>query len=219
MPGLGGARRPGRPRRRRAGPRPCRREWRGTSRTPRVFCAVTAVTTKVPNTPRAAKVRRSAATPAPAPESVPAMVRATFGVGLGASGWGRNRLRSRRGSYGQRQGARGFGRSPRPLSRKPVALGRRPVSEAGRGLRGSAVRGGYARCRARRPAHRLDHDGRLHELRAGRGPGPRSGARSLGLCLLRALQARPRGDALEVPVGALGVAVVLLAAARARSST
>ena len=68
------------------------------SRTPRVFCAVTAVTTKVPKTPWAAKVRRSAPTPAPAPESVPAMVRATFGAR--ASGRGRlaGRVRTRRRS-------------------------------------------------------------------------------------------------------------------------
>ena len=61
-----------------------------TSPTPTVFWAVTVVTTSVPNTPWAAKVRRSAATPAPPPESVPAIVRATFGVGVIAR---RRRLR------------------------------------------------------------------------------------------------------------------------------
>src|SRR5579875_65711 len=50
-----------------------------TAWTPTVFCAVTAVTAEVPKTPRAAKVLRSACRPAPAPESDPAMVRATGG--------------------------------------------------------------------------------------------------------------------------------------------
>ncbi len=44
------------------------------STTPRVFCAVIAVTTEVPCTPRAAKVRTSAWIPAPPPESDPAIV-------------------------------------------------------------------------------------------------------------------------------------------------
>ena len=42
---------------------------------PCVFCSVTAVTAEAPNTPRAAKVFRSAWMPAPPPESEPAMVR------------------------------------------------------------------------------------------------------------------------------------------------
>lgn len=81
------------------------------SRTPRVFCAVTAVTTSVPNTPRAQKVRRSAARPAPPPESLPAMVRATFGVELicvGTTG----RHESRRRSYGQGVGTVFLGPGP-----------------------------------------------------------------------------------------------------------
>src|SRR5204863_7423592 len=45
--------------------------------TPSVFWAVTAVTATVPHTPWASNVLRSAATPAPPPESVPAMVSAT----------------------------------------------------------------------------------------------------------------------------------------------
>src|SRR5256885_12094227 len=60
--------------------------WRVTSsagnacqaRTSTVFCAVTAVTTLVPNTPNWGNVFRSAWMPAPPPESEPAMVRATF---------------------------------------------------------------------------------------------------------------------------------------------
>ena len=52
---------------------------RATPRTSAVFCAVTAVTTLVPNTPRAAKVFRSAWSPAPPPESEPAIVMATGG--------------------------------------------------------------------------------------------------------------------------------------------
>ena len=50
-----------------------------TPRTAVVFWAVTAVRTLVPNTPRAAKVFRSAWMPAPPPESEPAMVMATGG--------------------------------------------------------------------------------------------------------------------------------------------
>src|SRR5918993_34480 len=46
-----------------------------TSVTPCVFCAVTAVIALVPYTPSAANVLRSAWMPAPAPESLPAMVR------------------------------------------------------------------------------------------------------------------------------------------------
>ena len=45
-----------------------------------VFCAVTAVIAERPYTPCAAKVFRSAWIPAPAPESDPAMVRATGGT-------------------------------------------------------------------------------------------------------------------------------------------
>ena len=48
--------------------------------TPSEFCTVTAVTATQPCTPQAAKVRRSAATPAPPPESVPAMVITRGGV-------------------------------------------------------------------------------------------------------------------------------------------
>ena len=51
-----------------------------TAGTPTVFCTVTAVTATQPCTPHAAKVRRSAATPAPPPESVPAIVSARGGV-------------------------------------------------------------------------------------------------------------------------------------------
>ena len=50
------------------------------SRTPRVFCDVTAVTAVAPYTPIAAKVLRSAWIPAPPPLSLPAMLR-TFGIG------------------------------------------------------------------------------------------------------------------------------------------
>ncbi len=42
--------------------------------TPSVFCTVTAVTATQPCAPQAAMARRSAATPAPPPESVPAIV-------------------------------------------------------------------------------------------------------------------------------------------------
>ena len=49
------------------------------SRTPVVFCAVTDVIAQVPCTPRAAKVFKSAAIPAPPPESEPAIV-ITIGV-------------------------------------------------------------------------------------------------------------------------------------------
>src|SRR5207247_9433403 len=53
------------------------------ARTPTVFCAVTAVTTLVPNTPNWWNVFRSAWSPAPPPESEPAIVRAIFtGAGL-----------------------------------------------------------------------------------------------------------------------------------------
>ena len=51
-----------------------------TSRTSLVFCAVTAVTAVVANTPRAAIVLMSAWMPAPDPESDPAMVRTTGGL-------------------------------------------------------------------------------------------------------------------------------------------
>src|ERR1700722_6531935 len=44
--------------------------------TPRVFCAVSAVTTEAPKTPSAAKLLRSAWMPAPPDESEPAMVSA-----------------------------------------------------------------------------------------------------------------------------------------------
>src|SRR5690606_28122662 len=46
------------------------------SRTPTVFCAVIAVMTLVPNTPKRWKVLRSAWMPAPPPESEPGMVSA-----------------------------------------------------------------------------------------------------------------------------------------------
>src|SRR4051812_43035161 len=46
--------------------------------TPRVFCAVMAVIALVPNTPCAANVFRSAWMPAPPPESLPAIVSASF---------------------------------------------------------------------------------------------------------------------------------------------
>ena len=45
--------------------------------TPRVFCAVTAVTTLAANAPVASIVFRSACIPAPPPESLPATVSAT----------------------------------------------------------------------------------------------------------------------------------------------
>ena len=48
--------------------------------TPSEFCTVTAVTATQPCTPHAANVRRSAATPAPPPESVPAIVSTRGGV-------------------------------------------------------------------------------------------------------------------------------------------
>ena len=48
--------------------------------TPTEFCTVTAVTATQPCTPHAARVRRSAATPAPPPESVPAIVMTRGGV-------------------------------------------------------------------------------------------------------------------------------------------
>ena len=51
-----------------------------TASTPRVFCAVTAVSTLVPYAPRAAKTFRSAWMPAPPPESEPAMVSTVVGV-------------------------------------------------------------------------------------------------------------------------------------------
>ena len=47
---------------------------------PEEFCTVTAVTATQPCTPHAARVRRSAATPAPPPESVPAIVMTRGGV-------------------------------------------------------------------------------------------------------------------------------------------
>ncbi len=47
---------------------------------PEEFCTVTAVTATQPCTPQAANVRRSAATPAPPPESVPAIVSTRGGV-------------------------------------------------------------------------------------------------------------------------------------------
>src|SRR6266540_2679525 len=47
-----------------------------TSVTPSVFCTVTDVRALIPHTPSTAKVLRSAWTPAPPPESEPAMVRA-----------------------------------------------------------------------------------------------------------------------------------------------
>ena len=48
--------------------------------TPTVFCTVTAVTARQPCTPHAVSARRSAATPAPPPESVPAIVMTRGGV-------------------------------------------------------------------------------------------------------------------------------------------
>jgi hypothetical protein len=51
-----------------------------TSETPIEFCTVTAVTARHPCTPQAVIARRSAATPAPPPESVPAIVRTRGGV-------------------------------------------------------------------------------------------------------------------------------------------
>ena len=54
-----------------------------TPRTPFGFCAVMAVITVVPQMPRAVKVFRSAWTPAPPPESEPAIVQA---LGSGAIG-------------------------------------------------------------------------------------------------------------------------------------
>ena len=49
--------------------------------TPREFCTVTAVTAMHPCTPQAVSARRSAATPAQPPESVPAIVMTLGGVG------------------------------------------------------------------------------------------------------------------------------------------
>ena len=57
-----------------------------TPRTSVVFCAVTAVSALVPWTPWAAKVFRSACTPAPPPESEPAIVNAVRGVSLSGTG-------------------------------------------------------------------------------------------------------------------------------------
>ena len=54
-----------------------------TPRTSFVFCAVTAVRAQVPCTRWAAKVFRSAWTPAPPPESDPAMLSAVGGVASG----------------------------------------------------------------------------------------------------------------------------------------
>jgi hypothetical protein len=51
-----------------------------TALTPNEFCTVTAVTAQQPCTPHAAKVRRSAAMPAPPLESVPAIVITRGGV-------------------------------------------------------------------------------------------------------------------------------------------
>jgi len=51
--------------------------------TPRVFCAVTAVTALVAKVPQASIVLRSAWMPAPPPESLPAMVSVT-GLSVGA---------------------------------------------------------------------------------------------------------------------------------------
>ena len=48
--------------------------------TPSVFCTVTAVTARHPCTPQAVSARRSAAMPAPPPESVPAIVMTRGGV-------------------------------------------------------------------------------------------------------------------------------------------
>ena len=48
--------------------------------TPTEFCTVTAVTARHPCTPHAVSARRSAATPAPPPESVPAIVMTRGGV-------------------------------------------------------------------------------------------------------------------------------------------
>ncbi len=48
--------------------------------TPRLFCTVTAVTAQQPCTPHVANVRRSASSPAPPPESEPAIVSARGGV-------------------------------------------------------------------------------------------------------------------------------------------
>ena len=53
--------------------------------TPRVFCAVTATIAVVPQTPCASKVFRSAATPAPPPESDPAIDRTAGGLRRGAA--------------------------------------------------------------------------------------------------------------------------------------
>ena len=61
--------------------------------TPTEFCTVTAVTATQPCTPQAANVRRSAATPAPPPESVPAIVIARGGV-WPTAGSGKSGLRS-----------------------------------------------------------------------------------------------------------------------------
>ena len=49
-----------------------------TALTPRVFCAVRATMTEVPNTPNWWKVLRSAWMPAPPPESDPAIVSTIF---------------------------------------------------------------------------------------------------------------------------------------------
>src|SRR2546428_305924 len=104
--------------------------WRVTSATgtgsqlltPTVFCAVTAVTTLVPNTPNWWNVFRSAWSPAPPPESEPAIVRAIFtGAGLLTLlglGWGRRgRQRAHRALQLVKQG-RVLLAGPRGASRR-----------------------------------------------------------------------------------------------------
>src|SRR5437879_9056825 len=104
--------------------------WRVTSSagtgshasTPTVFWAVTAVTTLVPNTPNWWNVFRSAWSPAPPPESEPAIVRAIFtGAGLLTLlglGWGRRgRQRAHRALQLVKQG-RVLLAGPRGASRR-----------------------------------------------------------------------------------------------------
>src|SRR5438128_10574137 len=104
--------------------------WRVTSATgtgsqlltPTVFCAVTAVTTLVPNTPNWWNVFRSAWSPAPPPESEPAIVRAIFtGAGLltlRGAGWGRRAGRRAHRALQPVQQGRDLLARPRGASRR-----------------------------------------------------------------------------------------------------
>src|SRR5262249_26141076 len=89
--------------------------------TPSEFCAVTAVSTDMPNTRNAENVLRSAWMPAPPPESEPAMVRA-FAISMGPQ---------YTGSEDPRIGA--AGRTPPVLSLAPAAPRRLLDREVGVG--------------------------------------------------------------------------------------